>query len=1144
MAAAQPPGGAGAGPPARLQYRKSSSGGLGGRGSPVDWEHFDEEMSRVDARFSNPKFDSLRHVLTVLSSSNAEQQVEEMREQRDTVEGLVDAVVEGYHAGFNKSIHNYSQILRLFTDARMQLETLRRSLESARRRLSAQSRQMVAQYQRDLMLTDTLRLLGDIQGCVDVPARVQRLEESKEWPMAVSLLLDGCNKLARQELQAVGALRELAAEMGRRRAALLASLVAELEARVYRPEGAGVPPTAGAASSAAGDAGALAAAAAGGDGRPGVPRLPLPAGAPSALLQRRNSSQEAEWSAAAGNLSARGLPPRPPGALGAGGSSAAALTRTGSWCREQGGPAGPAGDALSSLASLPRRPMHRRAQTLGGLMPAASGLTAVDGHLVDTELPLAALVDCVAQLGGLHEAQAALRRHMPAQLRLAIARAVESFPASQRLPLQDERQLAQQQQQQRAGAAGGQEDISVPPGVVATAQALAEHVLGCCLQVFRRVTDLLQALSMARVPKASSGLELLLRQAREQQHHQQAQQQLLAGGSTPAASAAAPVLLVGPPGPEATRAEFAESADRHVAALTGGGGGGGEQGGRMAALLSMPWRAGSDASAAERAPLRSFLESFLRMEFLPAVYVSARARCSATLEDSEAFKPRTRLRAPYQAGAGPEGRPLLPAALATERMVEELLGWAALVPPFATHLTGVVENVLGRVVDAFEAHVALTVGRGAAGRWAEFVPMAQLMAKEPAAALLGSPVAFFVGRNTEAMESFVSSAIAAGFGANDEQVEVEILQKLFQERPIPAHTLLSGTGDVGRLVSLAALSDSLDYVAEVVHRCTAGPGSSSATGGRGGQQEGSGAGGGSAGGAPGVALGRRSERLSSDGSGASTPLAAEASQQSAPAAAALAVAQGPTWQQQLGSRLRAWRKAGGEAGSLTEGLAHLADRYRALAGMCVRALRLDLLLLTLHHMQQLPRSSYVCASEEEAREVDECVAALARLVGRLEEGLEPYLPPHKRAYCFGCLAPAAARFAIWLLPDIPQLNQRGVQRMCRMLASLQPALAGAAAGGGRPDAARAFDRAKLYYTLLSYSAEGLVATAAEKPHRFSPAEYAALLGASVAERPVSAEQRAALARVLADAGRAAKPTSKANAALQGAIAKAVKAIKQ
>lgn len=275
------------------------------------------------------------------------------------------------------------------------------------------------------------------------------------------------------------------------------------------------------------------------------------------------------------------------------------------------------------------------------------------------------------------------------------------------------------------------------------------------------------------------------------------------------------------------------------------------------------------------------------------------------------------------------------------------------------------------------------------------------------------------------MESFVSSAIAAGFGANDEQarppvppaafprvawghasrvhparrdahgcwaatctlprgrspapapavrdpqVEVEILQKLFQERPIPAHTLLSGSGDATRLVTLAALSDSLDYVAEVIHRCTAVPSS------RSGAEERSAGGGDGAGRATAGLPGRRSEQLSSDGSGASTPLAGEASRQGAPFAGA-ATAQGPSWQQQLGSRLRAWRSGGGEAGALTEGLAHLADRYAALAGRCVRAMRLDLLLLTLHHMQQLPRSSYACASLDEAREVDECVAALAR----------------------------------------------------------------------------------------------------------------------------------------------------------------------
>lgn len=215
----------------------------------------------------------------------------------------------------------------------------------------------------------------------------------------------------------------------------------------------------------------------------------------------------------------------------------------------------------------------------------------------------------------------------------------------------------------------------------------------------------------------------------------------------------------------------------------------------------------------------------------------------------------------------------------------------------------------------------------------------------------------------------MSSVIAAGFGANDEAVECDILRKLLGERPLPAGALLASGSDVARLASLAALSDSLDYVADVIHRCTSGS-----------TRNNSGADG------SGAVLPHRADRHSTDssgggdGSGSGTPLAGERSAQALPAVAGSGGSgSGPTWQQQLGSRFKTWRKSGaGEAGGLTEGLSHLADRHRALAGLCARALRLDLLLLVLYHLQYLPRSSYVCASEEEAREVDECVAALSR----------------------------------------------------------------------------------------------------------------------------------------------------------------------
>ena len=42
----------------------------------------------------------------------------------------------------------------------------------------------------------------------------------------------------------------------------------------------------------------------------------------------------------------------------------------------------------------------------------------------------------------------------------------------------------------------------------------------------------------------------------------------------------------------------------------------------------------------------------------------------------------------------------------------------------------------------------------------------------------------------------------------------------------------------------------------------------------------------------------------------------------------------------------------GHGGSrLTEGLAHMLDRARAQAGQCVRALRLEMLLLMIYHLQ-------------------------------------------------------------------------------------------------------------------------------------------------------------------------------------------------
>ena len=47
--------------------------------SKVDWDLVDEELDKVSEEFKDPRFDSLRHVLDILSAVDAEAALEEVR---------------------------------------------------------------------------------------------------------------------------------------------------------------------------------------------------------------------------------------------------------------------------------------------------------------------------------------------------------------------------------------------------------------------------------------------------------------------------------------------------------------------------------------------------------------------------------------------------------------------------------------------------------------------------------------------------------------------------------------------------------------------------------------------------------------------------------------------------------------------------------------------------------------------------------------------------------------------------------------------------------------------------------------------------------------------------------------------------------
>jgi hypothetical protein len=1016
-----------------------------GADAGVDWDAAERALAAVDPALSDPRFDPLRHVLATLGAPDAAARLAALRAQRARVGAAVDAVVEASYPGFARSLQSYSAILAEFGDARRELDALRRALGAARAALARRPARLAELAARDLELGDAARLLADVAAAAEVPARVARLAGGGDFALAAAALLGGAARAARGELSGVGALREVRVAMARRRRELLAALVDELEARAY-------------------------GGAAPGGAAPRTPERPArggaPPGAPRSALPARLASGRA--------------------ALGGAGA-----------------------------------PTHRRSVTYGGGGLAA---LAAEGHLVDPGPGLPALVDCAAALGGAPGALRAVRARLPGRFRAALAAALAAFPRAQWAPPDD---------------AGPAEAAAAEQ---AAAEALLESAFDAALGALHAAARLLQLLVLARSPRPTAGLEMLIAEgggdeaaggggggdaplgaaaaAAECEGAWEALQiecrAVLAavlgapppprgggasaaapgagraaaggagGGALPAppaelafsleAEAGEPLLpeTAAAPAAGAGRAAVAAPApadlrmlvaralggrgagaalavaaygpalrlDAAAARLLDGladasapppGGGGGTPGARGAsALLAAPWRSfaapapgapppaeAAPGASSARAALRDYVDAFLRMEYLPSVFVDARARCGAALAAPGALAPRLGLR-----GAHAPDASQLPAAVATAALAEELLGAAARAAPFATHIAGVLENALGRVLEAFHAAATAAANKSASFALAAAAPVAQAMAREPAAALLGSPVSFFVGRDGSALETFLSSALAAGAGAaggaGAGAAERELAARLLATRPAPADFVAAAPDAAARLAALASLAESADYVADAVARAALAAGAAMAEG-------------------------------------------------EAPVSPTRGGPAGDGWQSQLTDRLRRSLRLGGAraAPGPAAALSHIADRFRALGGQCARALRLEALLAAAHHLGALP--ALAAAGGAGAAEAGARVAALAPALGRLDDDLEAYLSPDRRAYVFAELPAAAGRLAAALLPECDGADAAGGARAAAALAALAPALCAAGGGAGGADGARQLDRARQLYAALGAS---------------------------------------------------------------------------
>ncbi|XP_024537637.1 exocyst complex component SEC8 [Selaginella moellendorffii] len=199
----------------------------------VDWEAVKEELEAIDDSWKQPRFDSLTHVVEVLTSHNPEDATQTLREQRDAIEALVDDVVRGYHKGFNKAIHNYSQILRLFSESATGLSGLKLQLADCKKLLGARHKQLQQQWYRSVILRNVISLLDQIDNVSKVPAKIEQYISEKRYYSAVQLHIQSISMLEREGIQGVGALQDVRAEFSNMKGVLFFKVVEDLHSHLY-----------------------------------------------------------------------------------------------------------------------------------------------------------------------------------------------------------------------------------------------------------------------------------------------------------------------------------------------------------------------------------------------------------------------------------------------------------------------------------------------------------------------------------------------------------------------------------------------------------------------------------------------------------------------------------------------------------------------------------------------------------------------------------------------------------------------------------------------------------------------------------------------------------------------------------------------
>lgn len=1072
----------------------------------VDWEHIKSELANIDDGWKAARFDSLPYVVHILTSKEREHEIEALKEQSDIIEEVVDEVVHGYHSGFNKAIHNYSQILRLFSESAESIAGLKSELGEAKKLLGSRNKQLHQLWYRSVTLRHIISLLDQIDNVAKVPARIDKLIAEKQYYAAVQLHLQSTSMLEREGIQGVGALQDVRSELSKLRGVLFYKVVEDLHNHLYNKGEYSSNPTIVDEKD---------------DDIPTLTASGITSGSLHPVSRRTRTMRRSDHNGDSFQL-ADGFH-----RAGSVDGSSSIDYREDESVHTGDYPDGGASDGLSSWAGVNgSEALSKDFRSMGFKMPlwlSNSTPNEFTEAMKKSDAPLnvkylQTMVECLSMLGKIAAAGAIISQRLRPTIHEIITSEIKAKSAAldasrPRIDQVSKTAVPGLKHSSGAGLAGykipGKQkyqnnriviaptpavgpvsSLMAPMGPAqVAAQELLESILEMVVQILENhvvVGEMMELKSTVQGKSSSPntlngdlswnpdsdsaratggyslGFSLMVLQSECQQLICEILRATPEAASADAAVQTArlaskvpaketrdgseeglsfafrftdAVLSVSSSGGDVIR----QGRGRRSSTVAQEGYGTGtvlpEQGIYLTSSVYRPVLQFTDKVASLLPPkyaqlgndgLQAFIENFVKDHFLPAMFVDYRKCVQQAIASPAAFRPRAHAGAVYDPSVE-KGRPVLQGLLAIDQLAKEVLGWAHAMPKYAGELVEHVQTFLERTYErcrtsymeaVLEKQSYILIGR---------TDVESLM-KHAASTFLesssGEKFSVHAHKDTESLE-----------------IEMEMDNLLLSLRPIKQENLIR---DDQKLVLLAALSDSLEYVADSI------------------------------------------EKL-----GQISPIPLNRRRKDS------------THQEHHHRRTNS---------ALTASLASLSDQYRNLAAECLRVLRIEIQLEALFYLQDMASREYI--EDQDAEEPEDFIISLTSQITRRDEEMAPYIPETKRNYIFSGICSISATATIKALNDMKSISLFGIRQICRNCIALEQALVAIPAIDSEAVQQR-LDRVRTYYELLNMPFEALLAFVAEHDTLFTFSEYSSLLKVNIPGRDIPADAVQRIGQILA-----------------------------